>query len=207
MLETVVTTADYSERIKAMSIEERRAKRRECLGRMLECIAYLAADVAELEPGSDELDDFYTLYGHNFTNRLVLVGNGQFLPELMHKFYMKATTLNHVSSMPKTVQQKIVDGETFDLVVVGPNGKQDKRQCLIEQLQPFEVRQLFARDHVRTEAEQVAWLDNKRRKASEPFPSHVGRVRIDKERSVAIFPRRGEYPLHELLEVVKILQK
>lgn len=109
--------------------------------------------------------------------RFELVGRKQMLPELLDDYSPMAMKLKR---LPISVQEKLY-GKSQQLITTTG----DTLNVSFHHATPEQARQLFAADHVRTPAEQRAWLESKRQEAAknpkqEEHPERLYEVRNGK---------------------------
>lgn len=94
------------------------------------------------------------------------IAAGQILPELASKFWIDNRHLFCVASrMPIPDQEKIAHGEGIEFVFER-DGRYEKRMISdLNNLNPSQLSLVFAKDHIRSEQEQILELD--RRKAAD----------------------------------------
>lgn len=117
-----------------------------------EKIRRAAMIVGILESRGEDLSDFKT----GIIGYLRKIACGQLLPEVMVKFF-GSRAIKAIASLPIPDQQACIDRENVDVGLI-IDGKIDVKSRPIVLLEPVEVRQVFASDHIRTTNEQVAWM-------------------------------------------------
>jgi hypothetical protein len=96
------------------------------------------------------------------TDYLRRISGGQLLAGLVVRFMSKPLILRLVKQLPIIQQQRIMDAEAFEFVVTKDNGEYDVRKLRPDELQSqSQLHQLFNGD-VRTVAQQIAYLQEKR---------------------------------------------
>lgn len=138
-------------------------------------------------------------------NHLKKIACGQLLPEVVVRFAGKPSLIAVVGNLPIDQQCRLAAGDAVQLLVYGDDGKRTIRNADPLVMTPRQVMQVFARDHVRNQAEQALILDERRERASLPVPAAVGKMKIDKERGGVIVGRQF-IPLVDLVAAVKALQ-
>jgi hypothetical protein len=134
------------------------------------------------------------------------IAGGQLLPEVVVRFSGRPSLVSVIGSLPLDDQRRFSEGTLVPLLVYAPDGTRTVRQADPLNMTARQVRQAFARDHVRTEAEQALLLDDRRERASLPVPEEIGALKIDRERGGVTVGRRF-IPLKDLVEAVKALQR
>lgn len=194
--------------ITAMKAEERQQDQLRCRESICNGIMRLAAHVQVIEAEGGSLERMRDDFGTRFVDQLRLIACGMLLPQLVYRFHSKPELLVETSGLPLPDQERLANGDRVPTVVIGPDGRQDEKRRDPLSFNRDEIRQVFARDHIRDLSEQSAWIDRDRmRVARLVVPERIGKIRIDKERGVATFPKKGDYTLAELVQVVKALQK
>ena len=88
-----------------------------------------------------------------------------------------------ISRLPLSVQAEIVDGTKVEVVTPG----RDILKVDVRQVDQDLARQVFAEDHIRTTAEQKAWLVSRARPAEKPTVSQAA-YEIDKDGCHILMP-------------------
>ena len=103
---------------------------------------------------------------------------GQVLPEVVVRFASSPMLLGRVAALPEPDQRRLASGEAVKLVVSGPDGQGFTHRLLDPaKMTRDQITVVFAKDHVRSESEQVALLEDRRTR-----PVQAGRVRYGKAR-------------------------
>lgn len=132
-------------------------------------------------------------------NHLRRIAHGQVLPELVVRFAAQPGLLNRVALLPMPDQQRLAAGDSVKLVVLREtaDGRRETDHRLVDpsKLTQDQIWQVFGQDRIRSEAEQVLYLEDKTmRPTTSPQPR--GRVRPDVSRGGLIvnrsFVSRGE---------------
>jgi hypothetical protein len=132
---------------------------------------------------------------------------GQLLPEVVVRFAGKPSLIALIGNLPLAEQRRLADGEHVRLVVYDQaTGQRTHRMADPLALTPRQVAQVFARDHVRRDDEQALLLDERRERAAQPVPETVGKLKLDRERGVAILGNHV-IPLADLELAVKLLKR
>ncbi len=113
------------------------------------------------------LDDLGVPFG--LMTALRYVADEQMLPEVIVKFF-GVPAFRAVARLPLSEQRQIIDTEAVK--VMEPDDPTQYRLCKVRTLRPAEVRQVFAPDHVRSDAEQRSLLSERRsrRPTKAPVP-------------------------------------
>ena len=112
--------------------------------------------------------DILNRYPAGLIKRLRAVGEGRLVPEVMSRV-SRPVVVDVMARLPVIEQRAIVaDGFRVTVVVADQDaGTYDRIQIPVDALAAAQRSQVFAPDHVRSEAEQRAWLDRAHRDAEE----------------------------------------
>lgn len=120
-------------------------------------ITQAARAIVELEKRGEDLSEFRRQTVHF----LSLVAYRQLLPEAYLQFMGMSQWLKAISQLPMPDQERIASGKTLPLVVAGTVGqKWTVLQVAPRDVQPAKIKQLIGPDGIRSEAEQIAWLES-----------------------------------------------
>lgn len=134
------------------------------------------------------------------------IANGQILSEVVVKFAGRPSLISLVGNLPIDIQKDLASGGTVALVVYTDGGTRSIRQADPMNLTRQQTAQVFARDHIRTEAEQGLILDQRREVKMTRKPEQTGELRIDYEKK-GVWHKRTFIPFNDLDEAVKLLRK
>jgi hypothetical protein len=137
---------------------------------------------------------------------LLRIGGGTVLPEVYLRFGAKSRLFPAIARLDPIDQARLGKGERVEMLVPGTDGKQTLLPVDPLALDDAQIKQVFARDHIRTQAEQLAYLSGVRQKAAQPLPEQVGRLILDKELKVAKYGK-AVFSLAELKAAVAILSR
>ncbi len=205
MTERDTLMADIAEQatlVATKTTEELRKMLVESLHVTAQHLLHLAGIVYELEHNRNE--DLSGLR-MGMIHHLRKIACGQVLPEVVVRFAGSAMLINAVSGLPLDDQRDIVDGKSVKLWVYSPDGKKTWRTPDPMAMTPSQVRQVFAKDHIRGEGEQSLILDQWIAKKQNKRPDRIGNVRIDKERGGAMVGKTF-VPLADLIAAVAALR-
>jgi hypothetical protein len=142
-----------------------------------ESLKRLATIVRLLEERGEDLSDLKLgLVGY-----LRQIAYGQLAPEAVVRFGQSPLVLRCVATLPMPDQMRLATGEPVELVVRTVGGTPTKRLADPAKLTRAQLHQVFARDRIRDEAEQLLMLSA----APEPRPLPVkvrGRITADPKR-------------------------
>ena len=133
-----------------VDIEELRALLVEALSISLEKIFIMAGVIRRLDELGDDLSDLELPW----LSELRKVGDGQILPGVIMLLRGKPSLLQKVAALPLRDQKLIASGEPLKVLL--PGG--DHCMVLPANMNGNEIRQMFAADHIRGDAEQASWL-------------------------------------------------
>lgn len=161
------------ESIGGMTTAQLREELAKSLRITVEQLVRMAAIVRLLQDRGDELVDIRL----SILNYLRKIAYGQILPELVVKFQSAPLLLNRASQLPLPDQKKLIGDAPVKLVIF-ENGRTDHRLLDPLKMNAVEIRQVFARDHIRDDAEQVSYLRSK----PTPVHRHASEVVVDGKR-------------------------
>lgn len=198
----IVIEAD-AEQIAAMPTERLRQE----LTRGLQITAHnllrLAMIVKALEDRGEDLSDLRV----GMLAHLRRIAYGQTTAEVVVRFSGFPSLIGIIANLPMPDQQRLGAGEPVKLLVRGSNGPEHR---LVDPLalSREQARQVFARDHIRDESEQIVWLESPRNqptKESRPRYRELGRHRVDIERQ-GLVVNRTFVPLEVLVQALAELR-
>lgn len=142
-------------------------------------------------------------------NHLRRIAYGQVLPELVVRFAAQPALLTRVSMLPMPDQQRLASGESVRLVVFreAPDGRRVTDHRLVDpsKLTQDQIWQVFGQDRIRSESEQVLYLEERSmRPATTPPPR--GKVRPDRQRG-GLIVNRTYIPKGEIVEALASLRE
>lgn len=187
--------------LSAMSTRELREELLNGLRVTASCLSRLAMVVKELEGRGDDLSDLKIA----MLTYLRLIASGQLLPEAVVRFVQSPRLMAIVASLTIKDQRALSEGKPVPLVVYGPTGDTTHRMVDPLNLVTPQIAQVFARGKIRTEAEQLVILDQRRTEAKRK-PAKVGQLRLDRERGGVTVGKRF-IPLIDLVAAVQELRK
>ena len=118
---------------------------------------------------------------------LRLIGFGQLEPEVLVHFYGRDLLVKNISRLPRPDQAMLAAGGKVQMVV--PGSPDTDRWVDPLAMGKSDIDLAFAKNHIRTLAEQAAIIDEKKRRALRPAPEAVGDLIIDKEKGGVWFKR------------------
>ncbi len=135
-----------------MSTAELKAELANVLTITASSLVRAAAIVRVIESRGESLAQFKSgLIGY-----LRKIAHGQLLPEVVAVF-VGHPALKRIAQLPEPDQRRCLESDGLPIGVM-LNGQVDQRMKPILQMEQFEVRQVFADDHIRSPEEQLAWL-------------------------------------------------
>lgn len=194
---------DLMTRFLAESVESLKAKLAECISYTAKGLMHMACLVRALEEKGEDMDGLKLGIMHHLRK----IACGTLLPEVVLRFAGKPALIAVIGGLPLSEQKKLADGKPVRLVVYDPATRErTHRMADPLDMTPAQVRQTFARDHVRRDDEQLLLLDDRREKAMLPVPEMVGKMRIDRvKRGVTV--GKSFVPLAELEMALKLLRE
>lgn len=108
------------------------------------------------------------------------IAHGQCLPEVVVRYVESPMLVQRISRLPLPDQRRLAAGEPVKLLVRSPSGEITHRQMNPLHLTLRQVHQVFAADKLRSDAEQVAWIEDKTVDTKKKKPRH-GRIQADRE--------------------------
>lgn len=202
MSNIIIATPDGDDEFRDLSNDELRRRLSDSLGLTAKSLLRSARLVGALERRGEDLSGLKI----GILNHLRKIACGQLLPEVLVRYAAKPSLVVLIGNLPITDQQRLVDGELVRLLLVGGDGRRDHVMADPLNMRPHQVSQAFARDHIRTEAEQYLILVGKQQEAKRPLPQAVGNMRIDDERD-GVMVGRLFIPLADLETAVALLRK
>jgi hypothetical protein len=134
--------------------EERRNALRDCILISRENIIKAARIVGAMEVAGDDLSKFPS----RFLLAMRRISSGHLLPDAYIKF--DGMLRSRVASLPIQDQKSLADGMKISLVVFR-EGKTETLSVDPGDLQSVQLKQVFDIDHIRSESEQVAWIESR----------------------------------------------
>lgn len=128
------------------------------IGSEVEHVVRISTLVRRLEEMGESLEDFPCSTLLPWYRR---VAYGQLMPEVLVQFGQHKALARRTMGLSIPEQRLIVCNGPIK--VMEPGG--DSRQVPAFDLSPRELKQVFDRDHLRTEAEQMAWIRDQQREA------------------------------------------
>jgi hypothetical protein len=147
-----------------------------CCGNYFESIVELAQCVQAADARGLDLSDVRL----DIYPQIRRVADGAVLPEVVTMYGWKKTVYDRIAALSIAEQKKIVQDGHVPVLVLGANGETTTRMMSPTAMRPEQLRQVFADDHVRTDAEQAPFLDVKRIEARKQVPEAVKNYKIDK---------------------------
>lgn len=185
----------------ALSVEQLRDELVRELGFTAVSLRRQAALVQELENRGDDLSYLKTNYVHHLRR----IACGQLLPEVLIHFGGRPGLVSVIGSLPINDQRHIVDGGAVKVMMMADDGPTHK-MLLPAKMTHIQMRQVFAKDHIRDDAEQVAILDSERKIAKAPLPSRIGPMVVDKTRG-GVTVGKHFVSLADLTQAVAMLRR
>ena len=100
-----------------------------------------------------------------YLNILRKIGHGQVLPELWLKYCM-FTGISRMLCYSKTDQRRLVENESFKVVVIGEKDRFTNRKMKVDTLTKQQFNQLFGKTGINDERKQIAYLEGEKNRAA-----------------------------------------
>jgi hypothetical protein len=168
-----------------------------CLSLTAKNMMNAAIIVVEMERRGEDVEGLKISLLHHLRK----VACGQLLPEIIVRFAGSPLLIGCIGNLPISSQRKIADGEP---VLMSLPGADNHRMVDPLTMTRSQISIVFARDHIRTHAEQLVLLDHRKQQAAKPIPESIGKVRIDRERG-GIVVGRTFVPKCDVLAAIKLL--
>jgi len=182
--------------LESMTTDELRAELSRSLAKTAAELLRLAKIVRTLEERGEDLEDLKI----GLLNYLRLIAYDQLAPEVVVRFGGSPLTLRMVASLPLPDQRSLASGGSVTLVVKRPDGVFDKRLADPAKLTPGQLRQIFGRNQLRTEQEQILLLEDRREpKTKEKAKNQT--ISPDKKRGGVVVGRKF-IPTGKVLEAL-----
>ncbi len=158
--------------IERMTVAQLRHALAESLATTAASLLRLALIVRLLEERGEDVSDLRL----PLLTYLRLIAHGQLLPDLVARFAENPPLIRQLSYLPIATQRSLAAGEAIRLVVRNGDGY-THRLAEPSKLDMGQRNQVFARDHVRSDEEQILWLEGRKTQVRAEKPR--GRVRPD----------------------------
>lgn len=122
--------------------------------------------------------------------RLEAVGRGQLKPELL---LSDAAPYKAARSLPISDQQRLLETGRVPLLIETDRGP-DVIHADFKTLTPKQVHQVFAEDHIRSEAEQRTFIESRRKKIARDW---------DFENGMVVFKRGAKLTIQQLSGIIQ----
>ena len=170
----------------AMDVDGLKAEFANCFSVTVARIKRMAVCVTLLESKGVDVSDVPMVH------RLRLIASGQLLADLEYKYQGRGNILNRVAGLPLKDQQRLLSDEPLEVYTL-EGGQPSFRHVKPVALGFREALQVFAVDHIRNEAEQIAYI---RAKLPVTPPSLEPQIVVDQKRkgiiACGIFISRAE---------------
>jgi len=187
------------ETIRASDTEALRAQLAGSLARTAQEMLRMAAIVRTLEERGVDLRDLRV----GMLDYLRRVAYGQVLPEVVVRFAEHPLLIRRIAALALPDQRRLVEGQGVPVAVRREDGTIDHRLADPLFLSGPQINQVFARDRLRSIAEQTLVLEDPQRRPRQPV--HRGRCRADRERG-GLIVRRTLVPLADVLAALADLR-
>ena len=88
------------------------------------------------------------------------IAYGQVLPDIVAMYHAKASILSRISALSVPEQRRIAEDKPLAVVELSEAGP-THRLVHPSRMEAVEAQQVFARDHIRDQGEQVSWLKSR----------------------------------------------
>ena len=156
-----VSEADGDEdldRFLSMTPQERQSFANSVFGEIHKRYIELGKCFYAMKQRGDDMESVRLQYG-GVLYALIRIGAGQTLPSVYVRFGGHRELMDKISNLDPEDQRRLAAGEKVKVLCYTPEGKQTHRLKDPRELTSDERRQVFARDHIRTESEQASELD------------------------------------------------
>ncbi len=130
------------------------------------------------------------------------IAHGQVLPEVIVRFAESPWMIRLVGSLPLPDQKRLADGDRVTLIVPR-EGTYEKRLSDPGSMTRDQVLQVFGRDRLRTEEEQILLLESKAQR--KPRTEHKGKIRPD-HKTGTLRVGKAVLTVPEVLEAIQDLR-
>jgi len=139
-------------------------------------------------------------------NRTVLgylrkIASGQLHPQLLVG-WRELPVYKHARTLPMLNQQEVVDNKPIRVVAMKGGGGADAWLCEPRSMTGATAKQVFARDHIRDEGEQIAWLRGQVKPETKPDP-----LPYTIQGRAVVFNRACRLTLKDLKALVKAISE
>lgn len=183
----------------AESSDQLKGRLAHLLGRSADDLREMASIVAELEHRGEDLSGLRL----GIVDHLRRIAAGQLLPEVVVRFAGYPQLLRVVTALPLPDQQRLLDEGSVSLAV-WREGRIEFRRADPLCLPPAQLRQVFAGDRLRNDAEQVSYLETQ----ATPRPRRTqkrGHVKADLQRG-GVRIGRAFAPIGDVMEALADLR-
>lgn len=173
---TAIAKTNSTDEIALMSTSELRHELAKQMELTAVHITRLAGIVKTLEDRGEDLSDLKIGMIHHLRR----IASGQVLAEVVVRFADSPSLLGKIGALPLPDQQKIVNDEPLRLTVKSLDGTIGHLLVDPLKLTREQVNQLFAKDHIRDEQEQVLLLEQSRQTpGKESRHKNFGKIRVN----------------------------
>jgi len=129
------------------------------------------------------------------------IASGQLHPQLLVG-WRELPVYNHARTLPMLNQQEVVDNKPIRVVTMKEGGGADAWLCEPRSMTGATAKQVFARDHIRDEGEQIAWLRGQVKPETKPDP-----LPYTIQGRAVVFNRACRLTLKDLKALVKAISE
>lgn len=147
-----------AEELRQLDTDALREVFREAIAMTVTGIVRAAASIRLLEERGEDLDE---LGNYNLFQMLRRVAYGSVLPEVVARFQGSSSVMRKIAALPIPDQRRLVEDRPLAVVVV--DGEAFAHRLIPpSRMTPKQLQQVFAGDHIRDQAEQRTWLEERR---------------------------------------------
>ena len=142
------------------------------LSEMVECVSVTVFSIVKIGAIIRRLEELeFDINSLNLPNVEYFrkVAHGSMSADVFVKFAGLPVMMRRIASLPMPDQKMLVDGKPLKVMLRGG----DHLLIAANDMTTDQVRQVFASSHIRSDAEQVAWLVDRSQKCDVPAPSAV----------------------------------
>lgn len=182
------------------SSDDLKARLGSLLARTAEDLREMSAIVAELERRGEDLAGLRL----GIVDHLRRIAAGQLLPEIVVQYAGYPQLLRVATGLPLPDQRRLLD-EAAVALAVWREGRIEFRRADPLCLTPAQLRQVFIGERLRTDAEQVSYLESRALPKPDSKAGQRSRVRADRQRG-GVRIGRSFAPLGDVLEAIAQLR-
>lgn len=199
ILQTVPTLNDAITSLSKLSDDQLTQELGKALSLTVESITRAAACIAVMRQRGMDLSRVESSPLYKVLNR---VAAGNLLPEVVTSYAGNEVLRRKISALPTDSQSELCEPDAT-VKVLTIDGKTRKVRPI--DMTPSEIAQVFARDHIRNDAEQRGYIEDRKRAAiRKPQPNGDG-IAVDTRKKKIVCPDGTELTLADLLKYAGML--